>query len=444
MSDGQPTATNTAASASTLRQRRTALNAKPIDDDHTTADADDAFSSANSAGAFDASVVAAAARAPPAVVNPLSAVPASPAAAVVAAAAAGRRRRAADDGDPLAGEMILLLLFVVLILCGAFLILFSPAFQRGGMAPSTSGRKMHDSSIQLRVNLEALVRGETVRFDLPSPGRQRRCPHCGGSGGQATPCTKCGGAGQVQMRRQVAPGFYQTFQQNCAACGGRGKHIASPCSQCQGTGTIHDRAPISLRIPPGAPEGWTATLVACGDDPSPQHVSMGVASGDLVVEVGARDHERFRREGQDLHTELEIQLREAIFGFTRDIQLLDGSTLKVQRDGITLPDSRLTFEGRGMPAFDPAIAVEAEADATVLALGSSRASEESMLGALGAAVQSALRSMGLAQQRKTAVTLKAIPAGDLHVAIKVRWPRGPLSEQQKKELRTLLGAAATP
>lgn len=435
------------AAASTLRQRRTALNAKPmpVNDDDTTADADDAVSSADAAEiAADASDVAAAARAPP-LHNPPSAVPASPAAVVAAAAA--RRRRADDDGDPLPGEMLLLLLFVVLVLCGAFIILFSPAFQRGGFATMTqsggSGRKMHDSSINLRVNLESLVRGETVRFDLPAPGRQRRCPHCAGTGGKATSCTKCGGAGQVQMKRQVAPGFYQTFHQNCAACGGRGKHIASPCSHCHGAGTIHDRSPISLRIPPGAPEGWTATLTACGDDPAPQHASMGVGSGDLVVEVGSRPNDRFKREGKDLHTEVEIQLREALVGFSRDIQLLDGSTLKVQREGLTLPDARLTFEGRGMPAFEPAIALEAESDATELALGSSRA-EESMLGSLGAAVQGALRSMGLSRRSKVSGALQAIPAGDLHVAIKVRWPRGPLSEQQKKEIRTLLGGGGSP
>lgn len=303
-----------------------------------------------------------------------------------------------------------------------------------------SGRKMHDSSLHLHVNLEAIVRGDTVSFDMPSPGRQRRCPHCAGTGGTSTACSKCGGAGHVQMKRQVAPGFFQTFHQNCAACGGRGKHVAQPCSHCRGAGTIHDRSSISLRIPPGAPEGWTATLSACGDDPSPQHASMGVSSGDLVVEVSARGHERFKREGRDLHSEVEITLREALVGFSRTIQLLDGSTLTVQRDGITLPDSRLTFEGRGMPAFDPALAVEAEADATELALGSSRP-EESMLGAIGAAVQGALRSMGLAQRSKTSGSLRAIPAGDLHVAVKVRWPRGPLSEQQKKELQTLLNGA---
>jgi hypothetical protein len=120
-----------------------------------------------------------------------------------------RRRAARNDSTP---EFALLFLFV-LMACGALamFLLSSPL----GLVGSRS-RKMQDTSFRLVVSLEAVQSGATVQSAYPG-GRQIVCPHCGGSGGDGpggvSQCTLCEGAGHKRMRRQVAPGFWQTFQQ---------------------------------------------------------------------------------------------------------------------------------------------------------------------------------------------------------------------------------------
>lgn len=44
--------------------------------------------------------------------------------------------------------------------------------------------------------------------------------------------------------------------------------------------------------------------------------------------------DRFMRDGADLRAELNITLAEALTGFTRDVQLLNGSTISVNRTGV--------------------------------------------------------------------------------------------------------------
>jgi len=67
--------------------------------------------------------------------------------------------------------------------------------------------------------------------------------------------------------------------------------------------------------------------------------SPGIEPGDIVVVLDMQEHERFKRHGIDLFTQIDINLTEALCGFQKGIQMLDGRTLVVT----SLPGNRYYF-----------------------------------------------------------------------------------------------------
>ena len=51
--------------------------------------------------------------------------------------------------------------------------------------------------------------------------------------------------------------------------------------------------------------------------------SLRVFSADVIVEMKQKKHSVFRREGNNLHVEIEISLKEALLGFSKILDHLD-------------------------------------------------------------------------------------------------------------------------
>ena len=59
---------------------------------------------------------------------------------------------------------------------------------------------------------------------------------------------------------------------------------------------------------------------------------MGTHCSQVVAKVNP--HEQFARDGADLRAELNISVIEALSGFTRDVHLLNGSTISLHKTGV--------------------------------------------------------------------------------------------------------------
>jgi len=343
------------------------------------------------------------------------------------------------------GDGALLLLFAVALLAAAglaFIIVSSgsggagplSAFLSGG-SPHQRRHKMQDTHVRLEVPLDKLVRGEAVEAFLPG-GRQKACPHCAATGAEngrpPSSCPACGGRGHTEVRRPVGPGFMQTFQMQCRHCGGRGVAAASLCPFCRGEGVQREhRASISVPLSPGTPDGHTVLLPGAGDQaPRTHEAQMGpVAPGDVLVTIVTAPHKGFEREGPHLHTRITVSLAQALVGFERDVALLDGSTLRIDRKNeVTQPGEVLRFEGRGMPAF--AGGADASVDAGNGAVERFFRGVSDMFGLLGPASSAAA----------AAAKSPSIPAGDLFVRVDVQWPAAGkrFSPEQIERLKRLL------
>eukprot|EP00252_Welwitschia_mirabilis_P012986 TRINITY_DN28697_c0_g1_i1.p1 TRINITY_DN28697_c0_g1~~TRINITY_DN28697_c0_g1_i1.p1 ORF type:complete len:129 (+),score=28.61 TRINITY_DN28697_c0_g1_i1:122-508(+) len=72
-------------------------------------------------------------------------------------------------------------------------------------------------------------------------------------------------------------------------------------------------------------------------------------AGDLKFKIYTAPHERFRREGNNLHTSVSISLRDALVGFENSISHLDDHKVPVGSKGITKPKEVRRIKGEGMP-----------------------------------------------------------------------------------------------
>ena len=97
---------------------------------------------------------------------------------------------------------------------------------------------------------------------------------------------------------------------------------------------------LTVKIPPGARTGTKVRVAGEG--------SLGQISGDLYLVVNVRPHARFRREGDDLHVDMPIELYTALLGGEVRVPTLIGDVV------LTIPpetQSGRTFRlaGKGMP-----------------------------------------------------------------------------------------------
>lgn len=82
-----------------------------------------------------------------------------------------------------------------------------------------------------------------------------------------------------------------------------------------------------------------------------RHHLMTIASTLIPMHASAQaaNHAHFRREGDDLHYDMHITLKEALLGFKKSVRHLDGRDVTIEYKGVTQPFQVRRMEGEGMP-----------------------------------------------------------------------------------------------
>jgi DnaJ-related protein SCJ1 len=212
--------------------------------------------------------------------------------------------------------------------------------QRGG----NNQKKNPNVEIPLEVTLQDLYLGSTFRV---AHKKQTLCTRCRGTGAKdandVTTCPVCKGSGVKTEVHQIGPGFIQQTQSTCDKCGGRGRIVKSVCPLCKGTKVGHSEDKITVVVEQGMIDGDEIRFENEADE------QPDVIPGDLVFKIVTVPNKRFVRQGDNLHTKLNITLLEALVGFSKSFKHLDGHRVVVERDTVTIPGQVVRIAEEGMP-----------------------------------------------------------------------------------------------
>ena len=225
---------------------------------------------------------------------------------------------------------------------------FGSLFDRLFGPPAAGPQRGEDVRLDLAISLDEVLIGRNHTVTLRRPGP---CPRCAGSGSRpgTTPrrCQDCGGTGQLAVASRHGPLMVRQVA-TCLACGGRGQVIDQPCPACEASGRALREEKLTIRIPPGIPDGATLRLAGRGM-PSP---IPGGSPGDAYVNIRTRADPRFTRADADLWHDLHIQAPDAALGITAAVPVLEGQVrVRVRVPPGTQPGCVLRVGGRGLPRY---------------------------------------------------------------------------------------------
>ena len=225
--------------------------------------------------------------------------------------------------------------------------------QAAGRGPRSRTQRGQDALVRTGLELHEAVFGctKSIRIDAAVV-----CPRCQGSGGapgsQPVTCSTCHGQGEVTTVQRSFIGDIRTAQR-CPTCQGFGTIIPEPCVECSGEGRVRSSRDVSVRIPAGVSTGNRIHLEGRGE------VGRGGGpAGDLYVELVVAEHDRFRRDGDNLETVVTLPMTAAALGTSIDVKTLEaeweGSEEADRKVTVEVPagmqsGARIPLKGRGVP-----------------------------------------------------------------------------------------------
>lgn len=225
--------------------------------------------------------------------------------------------------------------------------LFSSFFGGMGGSGMQARREGRDMGVGLKLTLEEVAQGvkKEVVYDRLAP-----CPDCDGSGlgedGKQVTCPECGGRGRVVTVQRTFLGDMQTAT-TCPRCQGSGQSIDHPCPECEGQGRVPDRQRVSIDVPVGIRDGQQLRLGGFGEAGM-----RGAPSGDLIVTCRIQPHEFFERDGDNLHTKINIPIVQASLGAEIEVDgIFENEKVKVRIPEGCQNGQVVRTKGFGLPRF---------------------------------------------------------------------------------------------
>lgn len=226
---------------------------------------------------------------------------------------------------------------------GGFGDLFEMFFGGFGRERRQGPERGADLEYGLEISLEEAATGLEKDIEVL---REETCSTCGGTGAapgtRPEACPLCGGTGQVRQERATPFGRMVNIT-TCPRCHGSGRVINRPCGTCDGSGRVRRARRITVRIPAGVDTGARLRLAGEGEAGR-----FGGPPGDLYVLITVRPHRIFSRQGDDLFTEVKLNIVQAALGAEIEVPTLEGKAKLTIPEG-TQTGTRFRLRGKGMP-----------------------------------------------------------------------------------------------
>ncbi|MCX7779122.1 MAG: molecular chaperone DnaJ [Patescibacteria group bacterium] len=204
-------------------------------------------------------------------------------------------------------------------------------------------RRGRDLHLEVTIDFREAIFGSEKEISLD---KFNLCPECFGSGiakdSKFITCSNCHGSGQISKVQSTFFGQIRTTT-TCSKCGGEGKIAEKKCSRCNGEGRIRERKILKIKIPAGIDEGETIILRGQGEAGV-----KGAAAGNLYLTFHIKPDPIFKRKGQDILSEEEISISQAVLGGKVKVKTLEGEVILKIPPG-TKPGQVFKLKGKGVP-----------------------------------------------------------------------------------------------
>jgi DnaJ-class molecular chaperone len=130
----------------------------------------------------------------------------------------------------------------------------------------------------------------------------------------------------------------------CPVCRGTGEVSTRPCANCSGQGMLTNTKRLQVKIPAGVDTGSKIRVAGEG-----QPGIGGGPRGDLYLVISVKADPQYERKGDDLYTDIEVDLVTAMLGGEVPVPLPDGRKLVLTIPPETQNGRLFRLSGKGMP-----------------------------------------------------------------------------------------------
>jgi molecular chaperone DnaJ len=220
--------------------------------------------------------------------------------------------------------------------------IFSDFFAGGMSGGRQEARRGRDISTEIQISFQDSVFGMTRKVLIT---KTSECLTCHGSGAKPgtkmETCKHCNGQGHIRESKRTIFGNIASTK-ICEVCLGTGEVPKEPCETCKGRGVLRREEEITINIPAGIRDGEMIRMTGMGEA-----VSKGTP-GDLYIKINVAPHPVFKRDGNDLVMNLNLNLTDALLGTTYPIETLDGKIDVTIPEGVSVNEI-LRVRGKGVP-----------------------------------------------------------------------------------------------
>ena len=231
---------------------------------------------------------------------------------------------------------------------GNFADIFEEFFGMGGFGRSTqrtrnAARRGADLQYKVTLTFQEAIFGVEKEVEIT---REESCKSCHGTGAEpgTSPqrCSTCGGSGEARQVRQTLLGSMVQVT-TCPTCNGRGETISTLCHTCGGRGLERVTRKKIVSIPPGVDNGNQIRLAGEG-----QPGANNGPNGNLFLIIEVKPHQYFRRHGNDVMLDLNINVAQAALGAEVEIPTVDGPD-KLKIPAGSQPGKVMRIRNKGVP-----------------------------------------------------------------------------------------------
>ena len=204
-----------------------------------------------------------------------------------------------------------------------FSMLFGGGGGGGGGRGGRNSKRGADAQIELGVTLEDMYNGNDVETTIK---RRTVCRGCSGkTDGKCATCGRCPSKTRM-VQRQMGNMIVQQEEE-----------VPSK-EKCK-----NEETTLKATVERGMDGGAEIKF------PRMSEQSPGQIPGDVVMVLKQKKHRQFSRDGNDLHMDMTITLKEALLGFSRKVGHLDSHEVTVKQTKVTTPGEVKRIKGEGMP-----------------------------------------------------------------------------------------------